>query len=236
MKRRMDYVIIAIDGFSSSGKSTLAKQLAKKLGYVYIDSGAMYRAVTLFAINNNIIRENFFDKDKLINKLPEINIHFDLNKNNDPTTILNDKNVEEEIRNINVANFVSIISKNPEVREKMVALQREMGKNKGIVMDGRDIGTVVFPHAEVKVFLIADVEVRAMRRYKELKQKNKNVSLEEIKKNIEERDKIDQLREQSPLKKADDAFIIDNSDISEDEQINIALDYINSKKNVRRNR
>lgn len=218
-------IIIAIDGFSSCGKSTLAKQLAKKLKYLYIDSGAMYRAVTLFALNNNLIDEKKLSEKEIISKIPEINISFELDSDHNPITILNQRNVEDEIRNIKVSSYVSLISKIPEVRKKMVALQREMGKSKRIVMDGRDIGTVVFPDAELKLFLTADLEIRAKRRYLELKDKTKDISLEEIKKNIEERDKLDQSRKESPLKKADDAIVIDNSNITKQEQLDLAYKY-----------
>ncbi len=219
----MKIIIIAIDGFSSCGKSTLARQLAKELGYIYIDSGAMYRAVTLSALQNNLIGKDFFDEKQFIKKLPGISIKFELDNNFNPVTILNNKNVEDKIRNIEVSSYVSIISKLPQVREKMVALQRDMGKNKAIVMDGRDIGTVVFPEAEIKIFLTADLEIRAKRRYDELKAKNIKVDFDVIKANIIERDNIDRLRTNSPLKKAPDSIIIDNSNISKQEQLKIAL-------------
>lgn len=220
----MKDIIIAIDGFSSCGKSTLAKQLAKKLNYMYIDSGAMYRAITLFALNNKYVSENNLNKQELVSMLNHVNLRFEFDDNNSHITILNNSNVENEIRDIRVSSFVSLISKIPEVRKKMVALQREMGKNKRVVMDGRDIGTVVFPNAELKLFITADIEVRAKRRYAELKEKNLSASLEEIKNNIAERDRIDQSRSESPLRKAKDAILIDNSNISKEKQLLIAIE------------
>ena len=190
------------------------------LGYIYVDTGAMYRAVTLYCINNNFINKNKLDVDKIIENLSNINIKFIFNSKTEKSeTFLNDKNVENEIRDIEVSNNVSAISTIPEVRSQMVALQQKMGKDKGIVMDGRDIGTVVFPCAELKIFMTAKPEIRAMRRYNELQENGSNVTFEEIEKNIIERDYIDTHREASPLKKADDAIVLDNSNISIDVQM-----------------
>jgi cytidylate kinase len=213
---------IAVDGYSACGKSTLAKDLACKLGYIYIDSGAMYRAVTLYAINNNIIKNNIIDKNSLISNLPNISISFRLNKNNVPETYLNNINVENEIRQIEVSSCVSKISEIREVRAKMTSLQKQMGKDKGIIMDGRDIGTTVFPNAELKLFITADIDVRTQRRFDELKNSNPNIDFEAIKNNLIERDRIDTTRTESPLRKADDAIIIDNSNLSIPEQFEIA--------------
>ncbi len=224
-------IIIAIDGYSSSGKSTLAKRLAKALDYKYIDTGAMYRAVTLHAIRNNWIHtDNKIAMNELINGLSDIEIQF-IRKNSTQHTLLNDEDVEEEIRSLAVSNAVSYISQIKEVRKKMVTIQQRIGKNKGIVMDGRDIGTVVFPGAEIKFFMTADVESRAERRYKELKAKGMPVDKEEIRKNIKERDRIDENREESPLKKAKDAIVLDNSHMNEEEQFAWALNKINNYLN-----
>lgn len=220
-------IIIAIDGFSSCGKSTLARELAQELEYIYIDSGAMYRAMTLYAIENNLISDAGVDITKIEQELSCVNISFVPDKDYNPLTILNGREVERQIRNIEVSSFVSEISKIASVRMKMVALQREMGKNKGIVMDGRDIGTVVFPDAELKLFITADIDVRAKRRYDELVSKNMSVSLDEIRNNIAERDRIDQSRSESPLKKADDAIIIDNSKLTREEQLEKAIGFAN---------
>jgi cytidylate kinase len=213
-------IIVAIDGYSSTGKSSFARQIAQNLNYVYVDTGAMYRAVTLYCIENNLIVNCELNVDKIIGNFKKINIKFVFNnKNGKSETFLNGENVESKIRNVEVSNHVSAVSAIPEVRDKMVALQQEMGKNKGIVMDGRDIGTVVFPDAEIKIFMTAKPEIRAMRRYTELLQNNENVTLEEIEKNIRKRDYIDTHRDTSPLKKADDAIVLDNSNISIDEQM-----------------
>jgi CMP/dCMP kinase len=215
-------IIIAIDGYSSSGKSTLAKEIAKLLDYKYIDSGAMYRAVTLFSIKNNIINQNNHevDENKLQNLLDKIHINFKYNsEKKNQETYLNDENVENEIREMEVSNSVSFISKIGFVRRKMVSFQQEMGKDKGIVMDGRDIGTVVFPDAELKVFMNANAEVRAERRYQELKGKNVDVSYDEILQNVKKRDHIDETRDESPLKKAHDSLELDNSNLNRQEQL-----------------
>ncbi len=223
----LNKIIIAIDGFSSCGKSTLARELARELAYIYIDSGAMYRAMTLYAMENDLISDAGAKISRIEEELDKVNISFVPDSDYNPLTILNGREVERQIRDIKVSSFVSEISKIAAVRTKMVALQREMGKNKGIVMDGRDIGTVVFPEAELKLFITADIYVRAKRRYDELLAKNMKVSLDEIKNNICERDRIDQSRSESPLKKADDAIIIDNSHLTREEQLNKAYELAN---------
>jgi len=217
-------IIIAIDGFSSTGKSTLAKELAKYLGYVYVDTGAMYRAVAFFAMQNGYIGKEFFDKESLINSLPFIKLVFQFNPDlGFAEMYLNDVNVEKEIRTIEVSNYVSKVAEIPEVRSKLVEQQKEMGKTKGIVMDGRDIGTVVFPEAELKIFMNASANTRAERRFKELKEKGDIVSFDEVLKNIEERDYIDTHRDDSPLVKAKDALEFDNSNFSKQEQFEKVL-------------
>ena len=223
----MKKITIAIDGFSSTGKSTLAKQLAKHLGYVYVDTGAMYRAVTFFAMQNGYITKDFFDKQTLINSLPYIKLHFVFNAElGFAEMYLNDVNIEKEIRTLDVSNFVSLVAEVSEVRAKLVEQQQEMGKEKGIVMDGRDIGTVVFPSAELKIFMTASAETRAQRRFDELQEKGQQVSFEEVLKNVEGRDYIDTHREDSPLRKADDAIEIDNSYLTKDEQFNAVLEMV----------
>jgi len=217
---------IAVDGYSSCGKSTLARGLAKELGYVYIDSGAMYRAVTLFAMNNNVFEKGGFDRQKLIENLKNVVIHFELDNENNPVTYLNGNNVEREIRQIEVSSKVSIISAVPDVRERMVKLQRKMSENKSVVMDGRDIGTVVFPRARIKFFITAGIDVRAKRRYDELIEKGDDTDFEQVKANIIERDLLDQSRAVSPLKMADDAILIDNSHLNKKEQLEIAVKYV----------
>lgn len=221
-------ITIAIDGFSSTGKSTLAKQLAKHLGYVYVDTGAMYRAVTFFAMQNGYITKEYFDKDSLINSLPFIKLQFKFNPDlGFAEMFLNDVNVETAIRTIEVSNFVSKVAEVSQVRAKLVEQQKEMGKNKAIVMDGRDIGTVVFPDAELKIFMTASAATRAQRRFDELQQKGDNVTYEEVLKNVEERDYIDTHRVDSPLLKAVDAVEIDNSHLNKEEQFQLVLDLVN---------
>lgn len=221
-------ITIAIDGFSSTGKSTLAKQLATALGYVYVDTGAMYRAVTLFAMQNGYITADFFDKDTLIASLPFIHLQFKFNPDlGFAEMYLNETNVEKEIRTIEVSNFVSKVAEVSEVRAKLVEQQQQMGKDKAIVMDGRDIGTVVFPDAELKIFMTASAQTRAQRRYDELKEKGDKVSFEEVLKNVEERDYIDTHRDDSPLVKADNAIEIDNSHLSREEQFDKVLALVN---------
>lgn len=223
----MKNITIAIDGFSSTGKSTLAKQLAKHLGYIYVDTGAMYRAVTFFAMENGYISKDFFDKETLINSLPSIKLHFEFNSDlGFAEMFLNDINVEREIRTIEVSNYVSKVAEVSEVRAKLVEQQQEMGKNKAIVMDGRDIGTVVFPDAELKIFMTASAETRAQRRFDELQAKGDKVSYEEVLKNVQERDYIDTHRDDSPLVIADDAIEIDNSYLSKEEQFHAVLDLV----------
>lgn len=224
----MKKITIAIDGFSSTGKSTLAKQLANELAYVYVDTGAMYRAVTFFAMNNNLIRSDFFDKKALIDSLPEIQLDFKFNSDlGFAEMYLNGQNVEKQIRTIEVSNFVSKVAEVSEVRSKLVEQQQEMGKNKAIVMDGRDIGTVVFPDAELKIFMTASAETRAQRRFDELQQKGDNVSYEDVLKNVVERDYIDTHREDSPLIIAEDAIEIDNSYLNREEQFVAVLELVN---------
>lgn len=216
----MKKITIAIDGHSSCGKSTMAKDLAKKIGYVYVDTGAMYRAVTLFALRNNLFEEDGAVKvDELEKRMDEIKISFKFNTETQrPDTYLNGELVEKEIRGMEVSNHVSPIAAIGFVREAMVALQQRMGKKGGIVMDGRDIGTVVFPNAELKVFVTATAEVRAQRRYDELKGKGQEADYEEILKNVQERDYIDSHREVSPLRQAEDALLLDNSNMTIPEQ------------------
>ncbi len=212
-------LIIAIDGYSSCGKSTFAKTIAQKLGYTYIDTGAMYRAITLYALENHLIDENNFYKQQLINQLDKIEIDFKRNDQNGKNEIyLNGKNVEELIRNLRVSQFVSQISAVKEVREKLVNLQRKIGSKGNVVMDGRDIGTVVFPEAQLKIFMTADPKIRAQRRYAELIAKGQQVSFDEVYKNVIERDNLDTSREESPLRKAPDAIILDNSHMTPEEQ------------------
>ena len=221
----MQKITIAIDGFSSTGKSTVAKQLAKALGYVYVDSGAMYRAVTLFAMQNGFIDEKHFDSDKLIANLNTVEILFKFNnKLGFAEVFLNDKNVESEIRTLEVSQFVSQVSEISEVRRMLVKQQQQMGINKGVVMDGRDIGTVVFPEAELKIFMTASAETRAKRRFQELLEKGANVGYDEVLENVTSRDKIDTTREDSPLTKANDAIEIDNSYLSIEEQYKMLLE------------
>jgi len=220
-------IIVAIDGHSSCGKSTMAKQLAQKLGYIYIDSGAMYRVVTLVALRKGLIINGKPDIEKVISELKNINITFKwdevLGKN---TTFFNGENVEEEIRQLEVSQNVSPISTIAEVRAEMVIQQRKNGRNRGIVMDGRDIGTVVFPDAELKIFMTASPKIRAQRRFLELSEKGQTVDFDEILKNVESRDKIDSTRAVSPLKKADDALILDNSNISRTEQLKWTIEKV----------
>lgn len=214
----MKRIIIAIDGFSSCGKSTMAKDLAREIGYIYIDSGAMYRAVTLYSLRHHYFNGNEIETDKLQQDMPSIHISFRLNAQQRPETYLNGENVENEIRGMEVSSHVSPIAALPFVREALVHLQQEMGKEKGIVMDGRDIGTTVFPDAEMKVFVTASPEIRAQRRFDELKAKGQPARFEDILQNVKERDYIDQNREVSPLRKADDALLLDNSNLTIAEQ------------------
>lgn len=220
-------ITIAIDGFSSTGKSTLAKQLANKLGYAYVDTGAMYRAVAYYALKNNFIAEDYFNKDALVKSLSDISIQFLFNPNLGFAEVyLNEENIEDRIRTLKVSGFVSKVAEISEVRAKLVEQQKQMGENKGIVMDGRDIGTVVFPDAELKLFMTASPETRAKRRFEELQQKGQDVTYANVLKNIEERDSIDTSRQDSPLKKAQDAIEIDNSNLSIQQQFDIVLKLI----------
>ncbi len=221
-------ITIAIDGFSSTGKSTLAKELAKHLGYIYVDTGAMYRAVTFFAMQKGYIGQTIFDKDSLIKSLKDIKLTFKFNADlGFAEMYLNGVNVETEIRTIEVSNYVSKVAEISEVRSKLVEQQQEMGKNKGIVMDGRDIGTIVFPDAELKIFMTASPLIRAERRFNELQKKGDKVTFDEVLKNVEERDYIDTHRKDSPLVKASDAIEFDNSNISKEEQFAKVLKWTN---------
>lgn len=217
----MKKITIAIDGHSSCGKSTMAKDLARRIGYVYIDTGAMYRAVTLFAMRHNLIANGQVDAAKLQEEMGNIHISLRLNPETQrPDTYLNGECVEREIRTMEVSRHVSLIAALPFVRSAMVEMQREMGKEKGVVMDGRDIGTVVFPHAELKIFVTASAEVRAQRRYDELTAKGEKCNYEEILENVKERDHIDSTRETSPLRQAEDAIVLDNTNMTIPEQEN----------------
>ena len=218
----MKKINIAIDGHSSCGKSTLAKQLSKHYAYVYVDTGAMYRAVCLYALKNDIMKDGIIDEAALIDSLDNINVSFNYNDERSISeTFLNGVNVENEIRSLWISENVSKISKLKEVRKKMVAIQQAIGENKGVVMDGRDIGSVVFPNAELKLFITASVDERARRRSLELK----DATLEEIKKNLQSRDHDDSTREENPLVIMDDAIQIDNTNLSIEEQFNLALSY-----------
>ena len=215
----MKRIIIAIDGYSSCGKSTMAKDLAQSIGYIYIDTGAMYRAVTLYALRHGFFQNGGIDTTALEKSIPHIHITFRLDpSNNLPRTYLNDEDVEDAIRTLEVSSHVSPIAALPFVREALTVQQRAMGEEKGIVMDGRDIGTSVFPKAELKIFVTASPEIRALRRYNELLGKGQSVDLEAIRKNVEERDYIDTHREVSPLKQAPDALVLDNSHLTKEEQ------------------
>ncbi len=227
----MKKIIIAIDGFSSTGKSTLAKQLAKKLQYVYVDTGAMYRAVTLYAMRNGFINASQFDKKKLISDLNKIKLHFVFNESKGFAEVfLNNENVENEIRTLEVSQMVSQVSTISEVRKKLVEQQQALGKDKGIVMDGRDIGTVVFPNADVKFYMTASADKRAKRRYKELLDRgDSGITYERVLKNVESRDYIDSTRLDSPLTKAEDAIEIDNSNMGLEEQFDRVYSLIVSR-------
>ena len=220
-------IIIAIDGHSSCGKSTVAKEIAQKLNYIFIDTGAMYRAVTLYCLRHNLIDNSIVNIPELKNNLDQIKVYFMLNPETQHNDIwLNGENVEQEIRLLAVSNNVSPVAAVAEVRHRLVALQQEMGKSKGIVMDGRDIGTVVFPNAELKIFMTAQPDVRAQRRFDELTTKGEKISYEEIRANIIERDRYDETREESPLRKAEDAIILDNSFMTREEQLKWVLSRI----------
>lgn len=220
MSQNSRKIVIAIDGFSSCGKSTFAKAIAARLGYIFIDTGAMYRAVTLYALEHGAVVDGEVLSDKVVELLPQIEISFSFNSERGASDIyINGEQVEQKIRSIEVSNLVSKISSIAQVREKLVAMQQGMGQQRGVVMDGRDIGTVVFPDAELKIFMTADPKVRAQRRYDELTAKGDNVTMEEILENVLSRDHADMNREISPLRQADDAIVLDNSHMSVEEQM-----------------
>lgn len=220
----MKKITIAIDGYSSTGKSTLAKALAKKLGYVYIDTGAMYRAVTLFAMRKGFIDSRHFDQDRLIENLDNVELHFEYNPEKAYADIyLNGENVEGLIRNMEVSQYVSKIAEVAQVRKKLVQQQQNFGKNKAVVMDGRDIGTVVFPDAELKIFMTASPEIRAKRRFEELIESDNTLTLQRVLENVIQRDTIDTTRDDSPLVQAQDAILVDNSDMTKEEQFELIL-------------
>jgi cytidylate kinase len=226
----MRKITIAIDGYSSTGKSTVAKQLAKALGYIYVDSGAMYRAVTLYAMQNGYIETDCFDKEGLISQLQNINISFKFNPEKGFAEVyLNGVNVEKDIRTLEVSSFVSPVATVSEVREQLVKQQQNFGKDKGVVMDGRDIGTVVFPYAELKLFMTASAEKRAKRRYDELIERGDDVSYEDVLKNVKTRDHIDSTREDSPLTMAEGAIKVDNSNMTLDQQFEFVLKHSEEK-------
>ena len=223
-------ITVAIDGYSSTGKSTIAKQLASKLGYVYVDSGAMYRAMTLFSMQKGYISSSQFCVQDLIDNLDNASLEFIYNETlGFAEMYLNDVNVEKSIRSLEVSNLVSKVSAIPEVRKKLVAIQKEIGKNKAVVMDGRDIGSVVFTDAELKIFMTSSAETRARRRFDELIQKGENVSYEDVYTNVVERDRVDTSRKDSPLVKADGAIEIDNSQLSKEKQFEIILQLVEEK-------
>ncbi|MDG1422854.1 MAG: (d)CMP kinase [Flavobacteriaceae bacterium] len=223
-------ITVAIDGFSSTGKSTIAKQLASKLGYVYVDSGAMYRAMTLFSMQKGYISSSQFCVQDLIDNLDNASLEFIYNETlGFAEMYLNDVNVEKSIRSLEVSNLVSKVSAIPEVRKKLVAIQKEIGKNKAVVMDGRDIGSVVFTDAELKIFMTSSAETRAQRRYDELIEKGEKVSYQDVFTNVVERDRVDTSRKDSPLVKADGAIEIDNSQLSKEKQFEIILKLVEEK-------
>ena len=227
MSTKQNKIIIAIDGYSSCGKSTFAKAIAARLGYIFIDTGAMYRAVTLYALEHGAIRSGIVDEDEVVRLLKEIQITFRFNPERGASDIyVNGDRVEGKIRTIEVSNCVSAVSAIAEVREMLVKMQQEMGRRKGVVMDGRDIGTVVFPDAELKIFMTADPKVRAQRRYDELTAKGDNVSLEEIEQNVRDRDYQDMHRAISPLRQAEDAIVLDNSHMTVEEQMTWIMERI----------
>ena len=231
MSTKHDKIIIAIDGFSSCGKSTFAKAIAARLGYIFIDTGAMYRAVTLYALEHGAIRSGIVDEEQVVRQLKDIQITFRFTPERGASDIsVNGDRVGGKIRTIEVSNCVSAVSAIGEVREMLVKMQQEMGQRKGVVMDGRDIGTVVFPDAELKIFMTADPKVRAQRRYDELTAKGDNVSLEEIEQNVRDRDYQDMHRAISPLRQAEDAIVLDNSHMSVEEQMTWIMERIEAAK------
>ena len=223
-------ITIAIDGFSSCGKSTLAKALAFELGYVFVDTGAMYRAVTLFCFRKGFVSKDSVNQNAIIDHLNQIEIHFERNKETSKLEIyLNNEVVEREIRSLEISSLVSKVASIKEVRQKLVVEQKKMGEKGGVVMDGRDIGSVVFPHAELKLFVTASPEVRTDRRFKELLSTDPNITREEIRQNLEERDHLDSTRSESPLIQTEDAVVIDNSDINQQEQLELALELVRTR-------
>ncbi len=230
MSNNNNRIIIAIDGYSSCGKSTVAKEVARQLNYIYIDTGAMYRAVTLYCLRNGIIDKGVINIGELEKQLHQIDVLFKYNPATDHNDIwLNGENVEEEIRQLTVSQNVSQVAAIPGVRKLLVSLQQAMGRDKGIVMDGRDIGTVVFPQAELKIFMTARADVRAQRRFDELVAKGEKVSYDQILENVTSRDHFDETRSESPLRRADDALLLDNSFISREEQMNWVLEQVNRR-------
>lgn len=226
----MSKITIAIDGYSSCGKSTVAKQIAKTIGYNYVDSGAMYRAVTFYLMKEGLLKDGTLLKQQIIDALPNIKIEFRLNSDKEKSeTYLNGQNIEQDIRSLEVSKNVSQISAIDSVRTKLVDIQKKMGRSGGVVMDGRDIGTVVFPDAEVKLFMTADVDIRAERRLKEMHEKNPKISFDEVKANLKQRDYIDMNRDISPLIQAPDAIVIDNSDLTHEAQFEQIMAIINKK-------
>jgi cytidylate kinase len=223
----MKKITIAIDGHSSTGKSTLAKQLAKALDYIYVDSGAMYRAVTLYALEQGFISDEKFDPNALISNIENVNIEFKKDGNNPTVLYLNNKEVSSKIRGMEVSNLVSKVAALPQVRQCLVKEQRKMGQNKGIVMDGRDIGTVVFPEAELKIFMTASAQTRTQRRFDELTAKGEQVDFDEVYENITSRDYKDSTRADSPLTQAKDARVLDNTNLTQSQQYKIVMDWIN---------
>ena len=222
----MKKITIAIDGHSSTGKSTLAKQLAKALDYIYVDSGAMYRAVTLYALEQGFISDEKFDPNALISNIENVNIEFKKDGNNPTVLYLNNKEVSSKIRGMEVSNLVSKVAALPQVRQWLVKEQRKMGQNKGIVMDGRDIGTVVFPEAELKIFMTASAQTRTQRRFDELTAKGEQVDFDEVYENITSRDYKDSTRADSPLTQAKDARVLDNTNLTQSQQYKIVMDWI----------
>ena len=224
----MKKITIAIDGHSSTGKSTLAKQLASHLNYIHIDSGAMYRAVTLFGLEHGTITEDKFDHKKLINAIQKVKIEFKTSDDYSTLLFINNNEVSSEIRSLKVSSYVSKVAAIPEIRSKLVAEQRRIGQDKGIVMDGRDIGTVVFPDAELKIFMTASAETRAKRRFRELQDENQLVDFNAVFENIKSRDFKDSTRKTSPLKQADDALVLDNSTLTQQEQFDLVLEWVDN--------
>lgn len=223
-------MIIAIDGFSSTGKSTLARQLAAHFNYLYIDSGAMYRAISLYVIQNDLMIDFTIDKASLIKSLPDIDINIEHEKDKENQVMMNGENVTSQLRDMKVSNLVSEVAAIPEVREKLVSIQRELSRSTDIVMDGRDIGTVVFPHADLKLFVKADARIRAERRWMEMREKGDDVDFDDILSNIKQRDIKDTTRKIAPLKKADDAIELDNTSLDKKQQLELAIQRVNDLK------